>query len=119
VTAWPEPEEVFVHEVPGHHSAPRARAAAQQDAAVALVADLLQSHPVVVHLVNAPVVPALLEECDPDTVLVVGASHLDEGEHPGVRRVDEACALHAPGTLVVIEAADTPDTPDTEEGTSP
>ena len=114
VTAWPEPEEVFVHDVPGHHCLPRSRAAAEMKAALARIEPVVTAVPrVVSHLVNAPVTVALLSECDDECVLVVGSSSGHEAAAPGVRGVDEVCALKAPCAVVIVHSqhrvAESPD----------
>jgi len=105
VTAWPEPEEVFVHDVPGHHCQPRSRAAAEMEAALARIERVVATLPrVVSHLVNAPVPVALMAACDDECVLVVGASHVDEAAKPRVRGVAEVCSLNAPCTVVIVDS---------------
>ena len=105
VTAWPEPEEVFVHDVPGHFCQPRSRAAAELEAALARIEQVVATVPrVVSHLLNAPVTVALMAACDDDCVLVVGASHVHEAAKPWVRGVDEVCSLHAPCTVVIVDS---------------
>jgi hypothetical protein len=104
VTAWPESEEVFVHDIPGHHCVPRERATEQLEAALARLDELPDQVPEVVSwLVNAPVPAALLDLCGPDSVLVVGASHHDAQERSRPLGVDEQCTLHARGAVVVVD----------------
>jgi hypothetical protein len=110
VTAWPEPEEAFVHEVPGHHCLPRNRAGEQLETALARIRPVIQSVPDVgARLVNAPVPAALLSRCDPSSVLVVGTSRAEEDLPAGVRGVDEVCALRAPCVVVLVDLEDAPD----------
>lgn len=74
VTAWPASDEVFVHDVPGHFSAPRQQAVVAQDRAVAkTLAGLPDPPPVRTHVDNASPVAALCEHARTARMVVVGS----------------------------------------------
>lgn len=102
VTAWPDPDDVFVHEVPGHYSAPRGRAVGEQDR-VLVDAGLGGAAPTTVRsfIDNAPAVDALVARGSDASMIVVGRADPDRA---GRRRPDvgEACALLVSCPVVVV-----------------
>lgn len=102
VTAWPDPDDVFVHEVPGHYCAPRGRAVGEQDR-VLVDAGLSGTAPVTMRsfIDNAPAVGALAARGADALMIVVGRADPDR---PGRRRPDvgEACAVLVSCPVVVV-----------------
>lgn len=118
VTAWPDPGDVFVHEIPGHYCVPRGRAQEAQEAAlVATGAGDTRVPALRTHLDNSHPVNALVEHADGAGVLVVGASHPHEGSRH--LPVDRLCVLLAECPVVVVEETDESDEseqPDERQG---
>ncbi|GAB3766901.1 nucleotide-binding universal stress UspA family protein [Nocardioides ginsengisegetis] len=109
VTAWPDPGEVFIHEVPGHFCEPRARAVLAQHEAVDAALARVVHRPAAINLevANARPVEAMLALARRGDLLVVGAPrpttlprHRDG--------VGETCSLLAPCPVVVVEPTATP-----------
>ena len=109
VTAWPAATEEFVREVPGHVSAPRARAVHQQSVALRRVRPLATGVWIEAVVVNARPHEALIERCDEAALLVVGASR--PGRHGGGRRrpVDDLVRVQAACPVVVVPESALPD----------
>ncbi|WP_379140943.1 universal stress protein [Nocardioides plantarum] len=106
VACWPDPGELFVHEVPGHFSSPRNRAVADLEHAMEVTREDCVGVEVVTTVANAHPVDALVSRCSPCDLLVVGAS---DGRKPrqGLA-VDQLCSLLAPCRVVVVETAGRP-----------
>lgn len=113
VTAWPDPATVFVHDVPGHFSAPRHEAAQVQETAIEEACrGLPRPPPIVSHVVNAHPVEALEELGAEARLIVVGSQGEREPRHHARASIGESLALlvHCP---VLVVGDDTPGEPDT------
>jgi nucleotide-binding universal stress UspA family protein len=99
VTAWPEADEVFVHDVPGHYMVARGRAMQWQDEALAAIDPGDLSH-VTVFLVNDRPAAALLARCDGADLLVLGKGHPET--EPPEESVGAACSDAVPCPMVVV-----------------
>lgn len=111
VTAWPAGSDVFVHEVPGHVSAPRTQAAQAQDTAMRACLDLWRDMSFVsLSLENARPVDALLHHAAGATLIVVGTPSGQRSSGPGVSQsgsthegVAEVCARSGPCPVVMVD----------------
>jgi nucleotide-binding universal stress UspA family protein len=105
VTAWPEVDAVWVHDVPGHFSAPRQRALQAQDTVLAEVRQVSGGVVTVdTDIVNAHPVDALSELAGDARLVVVGAHDARRASrrHPGRRSVGESLALLVECPVVVV-----------------
>lgn len=92
VTAWPDREAVFVHEVPGHPSDHRHRAVTWQRRALAAVAD--DGSPVAplrTFVENARPADALVAHGSGASLVVVGASHAGTTQSTAVTLSERCC----------------------------
>jgi nucleotide-binding universal stress UspA family protein len=103
VTAWPEADEVFVHDVPGHYMVARGRAMQWQDEALAALDPGDLPH-VSTFLVNARPAVALLAMCDGADLLVLGKGHPEPEQRE--ESVGAACSGAAPCPMVVVPTRD-------------
>jgi nucleotide-binding universal stress UspA family protein len=101
VTAWPDADEEFIHNIPGRYVVARGRAEdSQTEALSSLVSDRLAG--VTGSVVNARPTMALLDHCVGADLLVVGAGRPErELERPGVAA---ACSRAAPCPVVIVPA---------------
>jgi nucleotide-binding universal stress UspA family protein len=99
VTAWPDADEVFIHDVPGRYMVARGRAVDLQREAL----ELLGQDPladVTVSVVNARPAMALLDKSAGADLLVVGAGRPErELERPGVA---STCSRGAACPVVIV-----------------
>src|SRR5262245_6083207 len=107
VTAWPEADEVFVHDVPGHYMVARGRAMQWQDEVLASLAST-ELPPGTAFLVNERPVQALLARCTGADLLVLGKGHveaetdIDLGIEIASVDVGAACREAAPCPMVIV-----------------
>jgi nucleotide-binding universal stress UspA family protein len=102
VTAWPDADEVFIHDVPGHYMVARGRAEESQGEVLATLRD--RRLEVTGSVVNARPAVALLDRCVGADLLVVGASRPErELERPGVAAT---LSRAAPCPVVIVPARD-------------
>jgi nucleotide-binding universal stress UspA family protein len=110
VSCWPDPEAVFVHEVPGHFCAPRHEAVEGLQQVLRAAADACEDVDLTTVVLNTHPVEALVGRCAAADVLVVGASRR-RGRRAGPG-VDQRCSMLAPCPVVVVESAIVPETVD-------
>jgi len=106
LTAWPEADEAFVHDVPGRYMVARGRAMQWQDEVVDSM-DPDDVSRVTAVLVNDRPVPALLARCAGADLLVLGKAQVEpqtDELDSDVLVPDVAAACHgvAPCPLVVV-----------------
>ncbi|GCD89086.1 universal stress protein [Nocardioides sp. LS1] len=108
VTAWPEPGEVFIHEVPGHFCETRARAVLVQREALDIALERAGRRPVAitVDVANARPVDVLVRAARRGDLLVVGAPRptIPPRHHD---QVGESCSRLSPCPVVVVEPTPT------------
>jgi nucleotide-binding universal stress UspA family protein len=105
VTAWPDADEVLIHDVPGRYIAARGRAMESQREALTLLGPVLAPR-VETFLVNARPAPALVSRCTSADLLVVGAGR-PEGERDRASVAAE-CVETAPCPVVVVASTHRP-----------
>ncbi|WP_148616327.1 universal stress protein [Nocardioides rubriscoriae] len=109
VTCWPDPEALFVHEVPGHFCAPRHQAVQGLERVLGATRLAWEGLEVSTAVVNAHPVDTLVGRCTPQDLLVVGASRRRGARaERGAPGVDQRCSMSAPCPVVVVESAVTP-----------
>jgi nucleotide-binding universal stress UspA family protein len=107
VTAWPDPDAAFVHEVPGHHCLPRENAVAAQETALLVArADPARFAGLVSVIENAPATDALVDCAGGAVMLVVGASKEPVSGRHRHAPIDEACLRRASCPVVVVARAE-------------
>lgn len=107
VTAWPDPDAPFVHEVPGHHCLPRENAVGAQESALVLTsADPKRVADLVSVIENAPAADALVGRSSGAAMLVVGASRLPVSGRHRHAPIDDACLRRASCPVVVVAPAE-------------
>lgn len=114
VTAWPDADSILVHDVPGHFSAPRQRAFAAQDAALAEArATGAGGTSVLSTIVNAHPVEALASRAASARLVVTGAHGAgpDPGRHHDRAAVGESVATLVRCPVVVVHDAGRTSTP--------
>jgi nucleotide-binding universal stress UspA family protein len=104
VTAWPGRGEIFVHEVPGHYCAPRARAVAALQEALESCGVELDGPTVTVHIENADPMRALDHHSRGAHLLVLGASR--HRHRLGLAPLSEVCRLRVDCPVVVVDEHD-------------
>lgn len=106
LTAWPDPADVFVHDVPGHACAPRARATAAQASAITQAcATLPVPPPVVADVVNAHPVTALCDGARNARMVVLGSCGEQSPNRASRASVGESLALLTRCPVVLVEQA--------------
>lgn len=110
VTAWPDADSVWVHEVPGHFCEPRAQARLAQEGAIRSALAVLEVVPNVrTRLPNERPEDALVSASSRADLLVVGShGHRAAGRRA---RVGDACASSAHCPVVIVEQDSTEEQP--------
>ena len=103
VTAWPDADDLLIHDVPGRYIAARGRALECQRKALESL-DPLMVPRTETFLVNARPAQALIGRCRDACVLVVGAGQPES--RLGRRSVVAECAEAAPCALTVVPDPD-------------
>lgn len=106
VTAWPGRGETMVHEVPGHHCAPRTRAVGALQAALTACGIELDGPTARVFIDNDDPVHALARHSKGAYLLVLGATRVDATRRPGFAPLSQVCRSHTACPVVVIEESD-------------
>jgi nucleotide-binding universal stress UspA family protein len=99
VTAWPDADDPWIHDVPGRYITARGHAVeCQREALATLVPELAAA--VETYLVNARPAEALMSRCDDADLLVVGAGQPESAL--GRRSVAAVCLGAAPCAVSVV-----------------
>jgi nucleotide-binding universal stress UspA family protein len=102
VTAWPDADDPWIHDVPGRYITARGHAVERQRQALATL-ELVVAGDVDTFLVNARPAQALMSRCRDADLLVVGAGRPEEER--GSRSVAAECVGAAPCPVTVVPQA--------------